>query len=78
MLFINDKQVGQGNIARLVPLTFGLAEGLTIGRDPSTPVTETYQSPFAFTGKINKVVMELREDTKQAWVSPAAFPPLID
>lgn len=77
-LFINDKRVGQGNIARLVPLSFGLAEGLTIGRDPSTPVTESYQSPFAFTGKINKVVMELREEPKQAWASPAVFPPLID
>jgi arylsulfatase len=77
-LFINDKRVGQGTIARLVPLTFGLAEGLTIGRDPSTPVTETYQSPFAFTGKINKVVMELKEEPKQAWASPAAAQPLID
>jgi arylsulfatase len=77
-LFINNKQVGQGNITRLVPFTFGLAEGLTIGRDPSTPVTESYQSPFAFTGKINKVVMELKEEPKQAWASPAAFPPVID
>jgi len=65
-LFINGKQVGEGPIGRLVPVTFGLAEGLTVGRDPSTPVTEGYQSPFAFTGKIKKVVMELREDPKQA------------
>ena len=65
-LFINGKQVGEHTIARLVPVTFGLAEGLTVGRDPSTPVTEGYQSPFAFTGKIKKVVMELKEDSKQA------------
>jgi len=64
-LFINDKRVGEGKIARLVPITFGLSEGLTVGRDPSTPVTESYQSPFEFTGKIKKVVMELKEDSKQ-------------
>jgi hypothetical protein len=52
----------------LVPITFGLSEGLTVGRDPSTPVTESYQSPFEFTGKIKKVVMELKEDPKQASV----------
>jgi len=65
-LFINDKRVGEGKIARLVPITFGLSEGLTVGRDPSTPVTESYQSPFEFNGKIKKVVMELKEDPKQA------------
>ncbi|HSE36989.1 MAG TPA: arylsulfatase, partial [Blastocatellia bacterium] len=65
-LFINDRRVGQGKVARLVPVTFGLSEGLTVGRDPSTPVIESYQSPFEFTGKINKVVMELKEDPKQA------------
>jgi arylsulfatase len=65
-LFINDKRVGEGKIARLVPITFGLSEGLTVGRDPSTPVVESYQSPFEFTGKIRKVVMELKEEGKQA------------
>jgi hypothetical protein len=39
---------------------------MTAGRDPSTPVTENYQSPFIFTGKIKKVVMELKEDVKTA------------
>ena len=65
-LFINDKRVGEGKIARLVPVTFGLSEGLTIGRDPSTPVTESYQSPFEFTGKIKRVVMELNEQKAES------------
>jgi arylsulfatase len=67
-LFINDKRVGEGKIARLVPITFGLSEGVTVGRDPSTPVTESYQSPFSFSGTIKKVVMELKEDARQASV----------
>ena len=65
-LFINDKRVGEGKIERLVPVTFGLSEGLMVGRDPSTPVTESYQSPFEFTGKIKKVVMELTQDSREA------------
>ncbi|MFN7927736.1 MAG: hypothetical protein U0Y68_07290 [Blastocatellia bacterium] len=57
-LYVNDKKVGEGAVPKTVPLTFGLSEGVTAGRDPSTPVAETYQSPFAFTGKLKKVVME--------------------
>ena len=59
-LFINDRKVGEGAIPKTVPLTFGLSEGMTTGRDPSTPVAESYQSPFAFTGKLKKVVLELK------------------
>jgi arylsulfatase A-like enzyme len=77
-LFINDKRVGDGKVARLVPITFGLAEGLTVGRDPSTPVTESYQSPFEFTGKINKVVMELKESSGQSPASGVSLLTLLD
>ncbi len=59
-LFVDDRKVGEGAISHTVPLTFGLSEGLTAGRDPSTPVAETYQSPFVFTGKLKKVVMEVK------------------
>jgi arylsulfatase A-like enzyme len=60
-LFINDRNVGEVAVPHTVPLTFGLAEGLTVGRDPSTPVSESYASPFAFTGKLTKAVMQLKE-----------------
>ena len=63
-LFINDSEVGAGTIGHTVPLTFGLAEGLTAGRDPSTPVSESYQAPFAFSGKIKKVTVEVKADPK--------------
>ncbi len=61
-LFVNDKMVGEGLVPRTVPMTYGLSEGVTAGRDPGTPVTESYQSPFAFTGNLKKVVMELTPD----------------
>ncbi|MEX0678075.1 MAG: arylsulfatase [Pirellulales bacterium] len=61
-LSIDGRQVASGAIAHTVPLTFGLSEGLAVGRDPSTPVTESYVSPFPFSGKIKKVTMELTKD----------------
>jgi hypothetical protein len=59
-LFINSEKVGEGNIERTAPVrhAFG-GEGLEIGRDSATPVCEAYQSPFAFTGTLKKVIMEV-------------------
>jgi arylsulfatase A-like enzyme len=61
-LLVNGAEVASAPIEHTVPLTFGLSEGLTVGRDPSTPVSETYASPFPFSGKISKVTMQLAED----------------
>ena len=62
-LFINGKEVGSGTIAHTVPITFGASEGVTAGRDPSTPVTESYASPFPFTGTLTQVVVDSPEET---------------
>jgi len=59
-LFINGKQEGQIPIAMTVPIRYSYDEGLEIGRDPQTPVTENYKSPFKFTGTLKKVVMEVK------------------
>jgi arylsulfatase len=58
-LFINGEQVGEGSIERTAPVTHSLSEGLEIGRDSATPVTEAYRCPFEFTGLLKKVVVEL-------------------
>jgi hypothetical protein len=50
VLFINNRKVG---------------EGLTAGRDPATLVTESYQSPFALTGRLKKVVVQVKADPNQ-------------
>ena len=36
-------------------------EGADVGADEDTPVTEDYTVPFKFTGKIEKVTIELKE-----------------
>ena len=63
-LYYNDRKVGEGPIPKLVPIVYGGSEGLTAGRDPFTPVTESYQAPFTFTGKLKKVVMQVQDNAK--------------
>jgi len=60
-LFINGKQVAEGRLERTVPLRFSAYEGMDIGKDNGAPVAPSYRNkiPFAFTGKIEKVVFDL-------------------
>ena len=51
-LFIDDEKVGEGTITTQ-PGNFSLVgEGLNVGKDPASPVTDDYPgtSPYAFTG----------------------------
>jgi arylsulfatase len=60
-LFIGDRLVGQNHMAQSVPQRFTTYAGMDIGRDNGEPVSPSYRakSPFAFTGKIEKVVFDL-------------------
>jgi hypothetical protein len=64
-LFVNGKKVGTGRIERTQCCVFSADEGADVGADEATPVIETYKVPFKFTGKIDKVTIELKE-TKTA------------
>ena len=44
---------------RPLPNIYSWEEGLEIGTDRLTPVTESYKSPFEFTGTLKKVVLEV-------------------
>jgi arylsulfatase len=56
----NGRKVGAGQLPRTVPLQFSLGAGLDVGMDTGSAVDFTYKLPFAFTGKIDKVTIELR------------------
>ena len=62
-LYVDDQQVGQGEIVTQ-PGQFGLAgTGLSVGRDGGSPVTSAYEAPFAFTGgTIERVVVDVSGD----------------
>jgi hypothetical protein len=44
------------------PVAFSLGEGLDVGMDVGSPVDFTYTLPFAFTGTIEKVEIDLKPE----------------
>jgi arylsulfatase len=67
-LFINGKAVGENRMPNTVPARFTSYSGFDIGKDNGDVVSETYKAkaPFAFTGKIEKVVFDLAPGEKGA------------
>jgi arylsulfatase A-like enzyme len=65
-LYVNGKNVATGRIDLTQCCAFSADEGADVGADEGTPVTEDYQVPFRFTGKIDRVTIELKEMTRAA------------
>ena len=42
-----------------IPLSIGLAGGIWVGRDAGRPVMTVYKIPFAFTGTVNKALVDV-------------------
>ncbi|HTO05497.1 MAG TPA: arylsulfatase [Myxococcota bacterium] len=61
-LSVNGKKVGEGHIANTQANVFSVDEGVDVGLDEGTPVTEVYgpEPGNHFTGKIEKVTVELK------------------
>jgi arylsulfatase len=58
-LLVDGAEVARAEVARTTPFRFALAgEGLCCGYDDGTPVGD-YASPFAFTGRIHEVVVDV-------------------
>jgi len=58
-LYINEKQVGQMELPYTMPITISIDEGLSCGEDPGSPTTPLYQPPFAFTGTLHRVAVDV-------------------
>jgi arylsulfatase A-like enzyme len=63
-LFVDGKQVAQGQIARTVPIRFSLDETFDVGEDTGTPVVEDYvdKMPYRFSGTLKKFVVVLEPE----------------
>jgi arylsulfatase len=57
-LYINGELVGNNEFPTTVPILFGI-EGLSCGYDFGEAVTHNYQAPFAFTGLIKHVTVDI-------------------
>jgi hypothetical protein len=51
--------VGQVELAVTTPLCFGLGGGVAVGAGVGSPVTSDYKTPFAFTGKLYAVTVDV-------------------
>jgi arylsulfatase len=65
-IFVNGQKVAEGRIERTQPMLFSADEGADVGEDGETPVVEDYgiPAPYKFTGKIDKVTIDLKEMEK--------------
>jgi hypothetical protein len=63
-LFVDGKQVAQGQIPQTVAVRFSLDETFDVGEDTGTPVVEDYveKMPFPFTGTLKKFVVILEPE----------------
>jgi len=58
-LYVNGDLVGEGNLARVgIPARF---DSFSIGRAAGSPVSTAYEMPFAFTGTLHQVRIDLAE-----------------
>jgi hypothetical protein len=55
-----SKKAGEGRIEKTIPGKFGF-DAMDVGMDLSSPVSEDYKAPFKFTGKLNKLTINLKD-----------------
>ncbi|MFN9608145.1 MAG: hypothetical protein ACK571_07820, partial [Pseudanabaena sp.] len=58
-IFINDKQVAEGRFEKSVAARFWIDDTFYIGQDTCTPVVDSYQVPFKFTGNLEQLKVDL-------------------
>ena len=56
---VDGTEVAKGRVEKTIPIRIALDETLDIGEDCGTPVNLNYDVPFKFTGKIEKVTIDL-------------------
>jgi len=59
VLFVDGQPVGEGNLPVTIPLSLGLAAGVAVGADPGSPALPDYKPPFAYGGKIKRVMVDV-------------------
>ena len=59
VLKVDGKEVALQTVAHTIPLIMQWDENFDIGADTGTPVSNDYQVPFRFTGKLNKLTLTI-------------------
>ena len=59
-LLVDGTAVGEGTIPQFTPMRFSISgAGLTCGYSDGLPVTREYEAPFAFTGRLLRVIVDV-------------------
>jgi arylsulfatase len=59
VLKVDGKEVARQTMEHSIPLIMQWDENFDIGADTGTPVSNDYQVPFRFTGKLNKLTLTI-------------------
>jgi len=62
-LRLGKKNIGEGRFEQQVAGYFTVNETFDVGCDTVSPVSDLYESPFAFTGTIVRVMVDVSEAT---------------
>lgn len=58
-IYLNDEKVGEGRVDKTEWAVFSADETFDTGMDSASPVSADYQSPFRFSGVVNKVEIDI-------------------
>ena len=59
-LFVDGNLVGERHFCQFGGFASSINETFDVGRDSGSPVSKSYESPFAFTGKVKSVTIDLK------------------
>ncbi|HMF27441.1 MAG TPA: hypothetical protein VKE42_01640, partial [Candidatus Cybelea sp.] len=62
-LRLGKKKIGEGRFEKQIGGFFTANESFDVGCDTCSPVSDRYETPFAFTGTITKVIVDTSEAT---------------
>ena len=59
-LWADDRKIGEGRLDRTLKFLFSVLEGMDVGADFGSPVSDHYPMPFPFTGELQSVSLDLK------------------
>ena len=58
-LFADDRKIGEGRVEKSLPNRVTLDETFDVGFDTGTPISDDYELPFRFNGRLGSVTIVL-------------------
>jgi arylsulfatase len=58
-LYVDGEPVGQGDLPVTIAINLGISAGASVGANAGSPVMTDYAAPFAFTGVVKKVLLDV-------------------